>query len=385
MDLPTVLQMLQSRTHESSPRNYAAAHETQSSPPFVPHGNADPSRIDPRMMHLRNSGAAIAPSNDAYNLDLLQRYLGGGSMADSPALLSNNANGNVYNSSLDCVQLQYQYHQLQQQQQQQQQLQQQQQQLHSLQQQQLTTSTLATISASLATAPLEQQLQFWSDIKMHFPDLFQAFLYENNPDRNPPSFPLLNNDSARESFASSQSHDLDVVDASQNDTAATRSTEKATPMVYKECDSPTSLLKPTSLDSPSKSVKKATPTTARRFLYGSEPFPVKLYRLLVEAEERNQDHIVSFTPSGKAFAIHCPVTFMDEIAPLYFKTRNITSFKRQLYLYSFCRVVEGSITEAFANEYFQRDRLDLLPRIKRSKTTSQASSSSSTSFPALQD
>ena len=134
------------------------------------------------------------------------------------------------------------------------------------------------------------------------------------------------------------------------------------------------------VDEPFREGKSETPV-----VNSQETFPSKLYRLLHEVEANGQDEIVSFTPSGRAFAIHNPTSFMDEIAPRYFKTRSFSSFKRQLYLYSFCRVVEGNIVDAFAHEDFVRDQPARLVNVKRqSSRRSGGAKKDHTEIPSLE-
>jgi hypothetical protein len=67
----------------------------------------------------------------------------------------------------------------------------------------------------------------------------------------------------------------------------------------------------------------------RQLTRASEPFPVRLFRLLsdLESSEENQD-ITSFTASGQAFEIFKPVEFMKDVAPRYFRQKHYSSFTR---------------------------------------------------------
>jgi HSF-type DNA-binding len=91
------------------------------------------------------------------------------------------------------------------------------------------------------------------------------------------------------------------------------------------------------------------------------PFPTKVYHMLYDIEKRNESHIISFTSSGKALAIHDVDVFVKQIVRRYFNHTTINSFKRQLYLYGFVRVVEYSLVDAYRHDNFCRDRPDLLP------------------------
>jgi len=97
----------------------------------------------------------------------------------------------------------------------------------------------------------------------------------------------------------------------------------------------------------------------------SESFPRKLYRLLVEVEAAGKDDIISFERSGRAFRIHRPKAFMEEIVPNYFRQKKIGSFKRQLQLYGFHRIPLGPEEGAYAHKNFQRGRPDLVATIVR--------------------
>lgn len=66
-------------------------------------------------------------------------------------------------------------------------------------------------------------------------------------------------------------------------------------------------------------------------------FPCKLFRLLLDVEEKCLSHIISFHPSGTCFRVHDPTSFEQEIMPVYFKPGKYRSFQRQLNLYGFQR------------------------------------------------
>ena len=64
----------------------------------------------------------------------------------------------------------------------------------------------------------------------------------------------------------------------------------------------------------------------------NEAFPKKLYRMIDDAKKNGQEDIISFFPHGRAFAIHRPKAFIEEIMPKYMSTSRMTSFQRQLNL-----------------------------------------------------
>ena len=64
----------------------------------------------------------------------------------------------------------------------------------------------------------------------------------------------------------------------------------------------------------------------------TEPFPEKLYRMILEAEYNGKLDVLSFFPHGRSFAIHKPERFCTEIMSKYFKQSRLSSFQRQLNL-----------------------------------------------------
>jgi len=71
------------------------------------------------------------------------------------------------------------------------------------------------------------------------------------------------------------------------------------------------------------------PDTRRNRGGVTEPFPEKLHRMLEQTEREGRRDIVSFFSHGRAFAIHKPKKFQDEIMPRFFKQTRLTSFQRQ--------------------------------------------------------
>lgn len=70
-----------------------------------------------------------------------------------------------------------------------------------------------------------------------------------------------------------------------------------------------------------------------------EPFPTKIHRMLAELEKAGQADIASFLPHGRAFMIHKPKKFTNEIMPKYFRMSHFSSFQRQLNL---CEYLNGN-------------------------------------------
>jgi hypothetical protein len=97
----------------------------------------------------------------------------------------------------------------------------------------------------------------------------------------------------------------------------------------------------------------------------AESFPGKLYRMLVEVESQGNTEIISFTPDGKAFRIHDPDAFLEQVSPKYFNLSRFNSFVRQLNFYGFERLSLGPDRGAFAHASFIRGRPELLGHIQR--------------------
>ena len=69
---------------------------------------------------------------------------------------------------------------------------------------------------------------------------------------------------------------------------------------------------------------------------------LKLHELLTKAEESGDDHIVSWLPGGKAFKVHKKIEFTNTILPTLFNATKYKSFQRNLNLWGFDTITEGS-------------------------------------------
>lgn len=113
---------------------------------------------------------------------------------------------------------------------------------------------------------------------------------------------------------------------------------------------------------------------------GAGPFPVKLHIVLKIMENEGKDHIVSWLPHGRAFAIHNPKSFESEVMKKYFNQSQISSFRRQLNLYGFIRLSKGRDAGAYYHELFLRGKPLLSMKMMRERikgTKIRASSSPS--------
>jgi hypothetical protein len=99
----------------------------------------------------------------------------------------------------------------------------------------------------------------------------------------------------------------------------------------------------------------------------AHPFPEKLHIMLDTVEGEGLDHIVSWYPHGRSFAVHKPKEFVAEIMPRYFKQTKLTSFQRQLNLYGFQRITTGNERGSYFHPLFLRHRLFLCDQMMRTR------------------
>ncbi len=81
-------------------------------------------------------------------------------------------------------------------------------------------------------------------------------------------------------------------------------------------------------------------------------------------QAENSPETVYWDPSGESFIIANTEKFI-KILPKYFKTKNYSSFVRQLNMYDFHKIKNSRNYHEFRHEKFKRGRLDDLKNIKR--------------------
>ncbi len=103
----------------------------------------------------------------------------------------------------------------------------------------------------------------------------------------------------------------------------------------------------------------------------TQPFPEKLYEMLSHQSQpglaADPNCIVSWLSHGRAFLVRKPKLFTEVIMPRYFRQTKLTSFQRQLNLYGFRRITQGSDAGAYYHELFLRGRPQLCMRMVRQK------------------
>ena len=96
----------------------------------------------------------------------------------------------------------------------------------------------------------------------------------------------------------------------------------------------------------------------------SENFLKKLHRILIETQANGLMNVISWQPHGRAFLIHDTKAFEQTVMKVYFKKqKDYRSFLRQLNIYDFKRITQGSDKGAYYHEYFLRGRPDLTVNI----------------------
>jgi len=95
-----------------------------------------------------------------------------------------------------------------------------------------------------------------------------------------------------------------------------------------------------------------------------QPFPVKVYEMLENAEKKQFAHIVSWNENGTGFMVHDKDHFTKEIVPHYFNLTKYKSFQRQLSLYGFQRVTVGPNKGLRYHEKLRKGELALVRQMK---------------------
>jgi hypothetical protein len=103
-------------------------------------------------------------------------------------------------------------------------------------------------------------------------------------------------------------------------------------------------------------------------------FPWKLACMLIDVEKKGDDSIVSWLPHGKAFKVHDKQRFVAEIMPQYFFSNKYKSFQRNLNLWNFECVRQGTNKGSCFHPLFLRDLPQLCHRMMRQQTDQTARS-----------
>jgi hypothetical protein len=97
-------------------------------------------------------------------------------------------------------------------------------------------------------------------------------------------------------------------------------------------------------------------------------FPRMLSIMLEDAESKGFANVVSWVPGqNNLFRVYDSETFTREIAPLYFKCTQYTSFQRQLNLYGFSRIKTGIYKGGYTHELLVRGSPEICDYMIRTK------------------
>jgi hypothetical protein len=97
----------------------------------------------------------------------------------------------------------------------------------------------------------------------------------------------------------------------------------------------------------------------------TDPFPSRLHEMLEDTLFDGQEHIISWQVHGRCFKIHDFDVFARELLPKFFRQTKFSSFKRQMNLYGFRKVLSGTDCGAYYHELFLRGRPDLAMILRR--------------------
>lgn len=96
-----------------------------------------------------------------------------------------------------------------------------------------------------------------------------------------------------------------------------------------------------------------------------QTFPVRLFRLILDAEIHKKDHIIRFSEAGDAILLHNRDALMQELVPKHLRLKSYSSFRRQMCLYCFDKNPLDDDTVIYHHNLFHRDRPDDVRLLKR--------------------
>ena len=98
-----------------------------------------------------------------------------------------------------------------------------------------------------------------------------------------------------------------------------------------------------------------------------ELFPVKLHKIMEYSERYGFSSIISWMPHGRSFKIHHEGNFVERVMSNFFFQSKMSSFKRQLKMYGFHKIICNSNVDkgAYFHEMFLRSRPGLCHGIVR--------------------
>jgi HSF-type DNA-binding len=109
----------------------------------------------------------------------------------------------------------------------------------------------------------------------------------------------------------------------------------------------------------SEGTNRSQPTHSRL------PFPLKLHRILEEAEQNNLTHIIGWTHNGEGFMVRNKHAFEAKFIPRYFSTTTYRGYHRNLNLWGFKTVNRGGDRGTCWHPYFKKGRPELCRFMER--------------------
>lgn len=110
------------------------------------------------------------------------------------------------------------------------------------------------------------------------------------------------------------------------------------------------------------------PSGATSSTVSQASFPLKLQRILDQAEATGKKDIISWQGHGRAFLVHDSDRFVNEVVSKYFSQTKYSSFQRQLHMYNFKRITGlGRDKGAYHHPLFQRGKPELCLTMSRTR------------------
>ena len=115
----------------------------------------------------------------------------------------------------------------------------------------------------------------------------------------------------------------------------------------------TNLDRPTTSTTSSITTSSTTTPAEMNKLHQAKSFPMEVYKMLAVLEDLGLSRqICSWNPHGRSFQIHNNVKFVKFILPKFFRSIQMRTFKKQLSVYGFRRVLQNS--EDYGSYYHDR-------------------------------
>merc|ERR1712226_1584372 len=87
-----------------------------------------------------------------------------------------------------------------------------------------------------------------------------------------------------------------------------------------------------------------------------QTFPFILHEILTQIEYYNLEEILSWQPHGRAFRIHNKDEFSNYVLKCWFRQSSFASFQRQLNIYRFRCIRQGTDKGAYFHDFFLRGK-----------------------------